>query len=256
MPDGRRLRGITTDVWSANIACIFTLLNLCCGFYAIMMHKMSLTTMDNWALGALLVGFGCDFLDGYLARKKNQTSAFGERLDSLSDLVTFGMAPMFFALSARIEWEVGLISACCLYLVCGAVRLARYDPESQGKMFKGMPIPVAGLTLAAAALASQHARYLEPSYPVAWFDLVPVTLGLMMISDIPFLKVSFAGPKKVLPIGLAILGAVSLKISHGDLPVATLSFTLAYVVICLMRALVLELPGRVRALQEARSAAD
>jgi CDP-diacylglycerol--serine O-phosphatidyltransferase len=246
-------------VWTANIACIFTLLNLLCGFYAMMMYKMSLTTMDNWALGALLVAFGCDFLDGWFARKKNQTSAFGERLDSLSDLISFGMAPMYFALSARHEWEVGLLFACGLYLVCGAVRLARYDPESQGKIFKGMPIPIAGLTLASFTLASRYGAgglaYFEPSSPVAWFDFVPGILGLLMISDIPFFKVSFAGPKKWMPITLGAVALLALGLTQ-DLPFSVLAFTVPYMILCLVLAVVRDLHGRLRAMQEARSAIE
>lgn len=243
-------------MWTANIACIFTLLNLLLGFFAIMMHHMSIT-MDSWALGALLAAFGCDFLDGYFARKKNQTSAFGERLDSLADLISFGTAPMFFALSAREEWEVGLLFACGLYLVCGAVRLARYDPESQGKMFKGMPIPIAGLTLASFTLATRYAGvpYFQPQSPIAWFDFVPGLIGLLMISDIPFQKVTFVGSKKWMPLTLAFIAVCALAVTQ-NLPVAVLAFTIPYIILCLVLAIARDLQGRVRATQEARSAVD
>lgn len=243
-------------MWTANIACIFTLMNLLLGFYAIMMHHMSIT-MDNWALGALLLAFGCDFLDGYFARKKNLTSAFGERLDSFADLISFGTAPMFFALSAREEWEVGLLFACGLYLVCGAVRLARFDPETQGKMFRGMPIPIAGLTLAAFTLATRYAgvECLQPSSPVAWFDFVPGALGLLMISDIPFMKVSFIGSKRWLPITLGAFATVILAVTE-NLPVAVLAFTIPYIVLCMVLAIVRDVQGRLRAMHEARSTID
>lgn len=240
MPGGRRLRGIEADVHNPNIACIFTLLNLCCGFYAMMMHKMSMNSMDNWALGALLCAFFCDFLDGYFARKKHLTSAFGERLDSLADLISFGTAPMFFALSARREWEIGLLFVCCLFLVCGAVRLARYDPLIQGKIFSGMPIPIAGLTLTASALTCGQ---------VPWFELVPGVLGILMISDVPFLKASFADSKKWMPLGLGVL-FVGTFVSSGDLALATLTFTLPYIGGCLVLAVYRDLQVRVQAMQK------
>lgn len=237
-------------MWTANIACLFTLTGLCCGFFAMMMHHMS-PTLGNWSLGALLVAFGCDFLDGYFARKKNQATAFGERLDSLSDLISFGTAPMFLALSGRSEWEVGLLFACGLYLVCGAVRLARYDPESQGKIFRGMPIPIAGLTLAAFTLATRYSPMpcFDPAGPVAWFDIVPGALGLLMISDIPFLKVSFVGPKKWMPIVLGAISVVTLVLTDS-LPVAVLAFTLPYLILCLSLAVVRDLQGRLRPTQD------
>src|SRR5207253_414437 len=79
-----------------NIACTVTLINLCCGFLAINLHMMG---MNALGMTVLIVAFLGDGVDGYLARKLNQTSAFGERLDSLADLVSFGLAPVFFALS-------------------------------------------------------------------------------------------------------------------------------------------------------------
>ncbi|NDD28052.1 MAG: hypothetical protein EB084_07285 [Proteobacteria bacterium] len=251
-------------MWTANIACIFTLMNLCCGFYAMMMHSMSIQpdktidgTIANWALGALLVSFGCDFLDGWFARRKNQATAFGERLDSLADLTSFGTAPMFFALSARREWEVGLLVACALYLVCGAVRLARYDPESQGKIFRGMPIPIAGLMLASFTVATRNSAvaWFDPTSPVAWFDLAPGAIGLLMISDIPFLKVSFTGPTRWMPFMLAAVG-FSVLFATRSLALAVLSFTVVYLILCLVLALTRDLQGRLRAMQEARSALD
>ncbi len=231
------------------------MMNLCCGFYAMMMHKMAINTMDSWALAALLIAFGCDFLDGYLARRGNLTSAFGERLDSLADLISFGTAPMFFALSMSKEWEVGLLVACGLYLVCGAARLARYDPVSQGKVFKGMPIPIAGLSLAAFSLVISESHVWKHSGNIHWFALAPVILGLLMISDIPFLKVSFVGPKKGLPLTLAAISLAVLAVTHS-LPLATLGFTVPYTILNFVLAAAGPLVGRMRALREARSAVD
>lgn len=238
-------------MWSANIACIFTVLNLCggffailcCGFYATMMHKMSMTTME-WALAALVAAFICDFFDGYLARMTNLSSAFGERLDSLADLTSFGVAPIAFALFARREWDFGLLFACGLYLVCGAVRLARYDPLAQSKLFKGLPIPVAGLTLASFTLTS---RWLP------WFDIAPAVLGFLMISDLPFVKASFSGSRKWMPIAFIVLFIASFVIS-GDLATAILTFTVAYLLANLLWALVRDVLARMRSMQANASA--
>lgn len=227
----------------ANIACVLTLSNLLCGFFAIMLVKME---MPHLALAALLVAFVCDGLDGAVARKAKMTSAFGERLDSLSDLTSFGMAPLFFALNARPEWEVGLTFVSGLYLVCGAVRLARYDPAIQKKLFSGMPIPMAGLLLTSLALTW------PPSLP--GFDFAPGLIGLLMISDIPFRKVSFQGRDILMPLSLGAGGVLVLSIWH-DLAFATLAFTFPYLVFNLMAAVALEFRARTAAIQARMAAA-
>lgn len=225
-------------MWRANIACIFTLSNLICGFFAIMLHLMGVAYWDL-ALLALLGAFFCDGIDGAVARKTNQTSAFGERLDSLSDLVSFGIAPVMFAIAVRPEWNIGLVSVCGLFLVCGAVRLARYDPLEQKKMFKGLPIPMAGLLLASFSVTSSW---------IPWFEVAPGLLGLLMISDIPFKKVSFRGFDALLPLCLTVSGLLMLLVYH-DLAFAMFSFTFTYLVLNLMAAVAIEVRGRIRAHQ-------
>jgi CDP-diacylglycerol---serine O-phosphatidyltransferase len=230
-------------VFSANIACIFTLCNLCCGFFAIMLHVYH---MDSLGLLSLIAAFFCDGLDGALARKTNAVTSFGERLDSLSDLVSFGMAPVFFAMSAHQDWEIGLTVGVALFLVCGAVRLARYDPTEQKHLFKGMPIPMGGLLLSAFSLTSGF---------LPWFAVAPALLGLLMISDIPFLKVSFHGWNKLLPICLGLFSVGVLIVYYGDVGFATLAFTVPYLLLNLMLAPIRDVLTRIRTAQ-ARAAAS
>lgn len=224
----------------ANIACVLTLTNLLCGFFAIMLVK----GQPYWALVALICAFFCDGLDGAVARKMKTTSPFGERLDSLADLTAFGMAPVFFALNARPEWEIGLTFVCGLYLVCGAVRLARYDPAVQKKQFSGMPIPMAGLLLTSFSMTSDF---------LPWFDVAPGLIGLLMISDIPFRKVSFSGRDALMPISLGA-GGILVLVLFRDLAFATLAFTFPYLVFNLMAAVARDFRARAGAIQ-ARNAA-
>lgn len=230
---------------TANIASICTLCNLCCGFFAMVLCLMG---HPVWALASLVLGFFLDGLDGALARRTNRVSVFGERLDSLSDLTTFGMAPALLALRSpnHTQWELGLVLVVAFYLACGAVRLARYDPCEQKHRFSGMPIPMAGLLLAAFSQTSDH---------VPWFHAAPAVLGLLMVSDVPFMKVSFVGRRVLLPL---ILGAFSLTAlafnpAH-DLAVAMLAFTVPYLVLNLSLALMRDVRGRLRQAAEARAA--
>lgn len=229
----------------ANLASICTLCNLTCGFLAMVSYLMG---HPVWALALLVVGFFLDGLDGALARRTNSASAFGERLDSLSDLTTFGMAPAFMALRSphHLEWEPSLMAVVAMFLVCGAIRLARYDPKEQKYRFSGMPIPMAGLLLAAFSQTSDH---------VPWFHAAPAVLGLLMVSDVPFMKVSFVGRRMLLPL---ILGAFSLSVlalnPRHDLAVAMLGFTVPYLVLNLFLALLRDVRGRLRTAAEARAA--
>lgn len=107
-----------------------------------------------WAAYAILAAAVCDGLDGSVARLTRTQSAFGVQLDSLCDMVSFGVAPAFviynFALyeSSRVGF-----AACFIYVVCGALRLARFNVQSSvGKAsgnFTGIPIPMAAMPVCA-----------------------------------------------------------------------------------------------------------
>lgn len=213
-----------------NWACVVTVSNLLLGFFAVLLRLKGHLDLALWALVGAFVGDG---VDGTIARRTNMTSVFGERLDSLSDLIGFGVAPVFFALHPRTEWDPLLLVACSLYLAGGAIRLARYDPLEQKNKFRGMPIPISGLLLTAFSVV----------FPaVAWYAVVPALLGILMVSDIPFAKVKFGGRESW---WAAVLGAVSLLVlllSH-ELPLAMLAFGIPYLVVNLM----LSLPGMRRA---------
>ncbi|GAB4240112.1 MAG: CDP-diacylglycerol--serine O-phosphatidyltransferase [Candidatus Methylacidiphilales bacterium] len=110
----------------------------------------------------ILGAFICDSLDGRLARLGGQESAFGRELDSLADIVSFGVAPallLFKIVLAELPERLGWIIACT-YLAFGAFRLARFnvlasDPESGGQLkdFTGFPIPAAAALIASITLA-------------------------------------------------------------------------------------------------------
>ena len=131
-----------------------------------------------WAAAVVIVCGILDSFDGLVARRMDQSSPFGEQLDSLADIVAFGIAPaltMYFALDST---PVVALATCVVFVLCGAWRLARFALlEDRHRFFLGLPIPPAGVIMASAAA-------LAPPVAIA----VPMTLvvSVLMISDIPF----------------------------------------------------------------------
>src|SRR5215510_12442295 len=144
---------------------LFTIGNIFCGYYSVIS-----TIRGNWDLAAILIGIGylLDGLDGRIARLTKTASDFGIQLDSLADIVTFGIAPAMLAFS----WGLGATEAAdgtvakhvhqfgslatFAFVVCGALRLARFNtqakkpPETASKRyFVGLPIPAAAGMVAA-----------------------------------------------------------------------------------------------------------
>jgi len=164
----------------------------------------SAAAFDHAAL-AIAVAIVCDGLDGRIARMTNTSSAFGKELDSLADVITFGVAPSLLAylwgvrqvlpsghpqIEARL-FHFGVV-ICFLFLICGACRLARFNitvdpkPRNPGrpdrKYFVGMPIP-AGAGVIAAVI------HFESGSPIhnLWMSLVWLALvafvGFLMVSS-------------------------------------------------------------------------
>ena len=130
-----------------------TLGGMFCGFYAILASFKGHFIFSAWAI---LIAVIFDGLDGWVARLTNSTTKFGIQLDSLSDLVAFGVAPAVLIYSwglqpyGRLGW-----GASFLYVICGALRLARYNVQmgtSESKAFVGLPIPAAGIVVASLVL--------------------------------------------------------------------------------------------------------
>src|SRR5512134_1333776 len=130
-----------------------TLCGMFCGFYAIMSAINGNFVHAAWAI---ILANIFDGLDGWIARLTNTTTRFGVELDSLSDLVAFGVAPavMMYKWSlmpfGRLGW-----AAAFLFVACGALRLARFNVQTGvagSKAFKGMPIPAAATILASIVI--------------------------------------------------------------------------------------------------------
>lgn len=121
------------------IADLVTILNLVSGFLAI---YSSAKGYFFQACYFILFGVLFDFLDGRVARHLNQTSEIGKHLDSLADIVSFGIAPAVL-LSAALDSRL-LVFVSAIFVSCGTYRLARFNVQKE-KGFFGMPITVNGV---------------------------------------------------------------------------------------------------------------
>ena len=159
-----------------NAANLITSASLACGFGALV-----LATDGHliWAGVAVLVAAVLDVLDGAVARRLAVCGRFGSELDSLADLVAFGVAPAFMLLEGplRDAPELG-VPTCMAFVVASAWRLARFSLVQRLDHFVGLPIPTAGLVLALSATA----------LPVGLALGMAVALALLMVSTIPFPK--------------------------------------------------------------------
>jgi CDP-diacylglycerol--serine O-phosphatidyltransferase len=174
------------------IPSFFTLMNLFCGFLAIISIAEGRLFFGAW----LIVFAGLfDALDGFMARLSNATSQFGIELDSISDVVSFGVAPGFLLYSFGLEALpfVGIILSA-LPPLCGAVRLARYNvdvQESREDFFKGLPIPGQAIMISAFYLTFYNQLELFDSFEYGINAvLIPliILLSFLMVSTIPFDK--------------------------------------------------------------------
>src|SRR5437588_2622292 len=203
---------------------LFTALNILAGFYSLMATMSAFRLLgiggaqqikeatDRLDYAALAIGwaFVCDMLDGRIARMTKSTTEIGIQLDSLADIVSFGLAPAMLAYAwgygtALQDWSNARQLAWFLsfmYVICGGFRLARFNvqasrprPLAEGtqkvdkKSFVGLPIPVAGCLIAAIVhfsplpirYAPRHAELLA----VLMMVLVAV-LSVLMVSTLRF----------------------------------------------------------------------
>jgi CDP-diacylglycerol--serine O-phosphatidyltransferase len=168
---------------------LFTTANLFCGFYTIVQATLG----DPWhaALGIVLA-MVFDILDGRVARLARATSRFGAEYDSLSDIVSFGVAPAMLAFAGGDLRDLGRAGwvLTFLYVVCAALRLARFNvaPSRFKGRFEGLPSPAAAGMLAATAWFALflEERFGQIPFPAAGIAVGTALLGLLMVSRIPY----------------------------------------------------------------------
>ena len=165
---------------------LFTSANLFCGFFAII---AAIQGRYETAAIAILVACVFDGLDGKVARITHSTSLFGTEYDSLSDLVAFGVAPGILAFQWALEpfGRLGWL-ACFMFVICGALRLARFNVQKnqvEAKFFKGLPIPAAACFIASLILFTTALGVGGESRHIIIITLVYV-LSFLMVSSIRY----------------------------------------------------------------------
>jgi CDP-diacylglycerol--serine O-phosphatidyltransferase len=197
---------------------LFTVSSILCGFYAMTLcaGDASPTHLYQAAL-AIFFGMFFDAFDGRVARLTKTQSLFGQELDSLADVISFGAAP------ALLVWKWALaglglpgLLAAFLYASCGALRLARFnvlafksDKGGGGSFFVGMPIPFAACGVISMIIAWEQSRGGPLPESARWPVLgVVVFLGLLMVSTVRYRTFKDARPNaKSLSIAVAVIAA-------------------------------------------------
>src|SRR5688572_1282858 len=186
-----------------HLADFFTLGNAACGVGAVFFAMLYMSTQlafHFYAAAALApAAFIFDVLDGRIARARHQHSALGRELDSLSDVISFGVAPAALAFAAGLQggWDA---AALIYFVCCGVSRLARYnvtaedlagDESGKVKYFEGTPIPTSVLLTGVLAYAAWQGRVGDSLWGGAvqigpwelhWLALLFVLSGSLMIS--------------------------------------------------------------------------
>ncbi|MGH7740133.1 MAG: CDP-diacylglycerol--serine O-phosphatidyltransferase [bacterium] len=173
----------------------------------------------------ILVCIFLDFMDGQVARATGTTSRFGMEFDSLSDLISFGMAPaILIYLSVLRYLSVWGIAITILYVVCAAIRLARFNVQSQveeKEHFTGLPSPAAAGLLASYVLLSRWAGWYGKGVilnkVMGWYEenisfveltiipILTVVIALVMVSTIAYPSFKKWKRERIKPITLGIV---------------------------------------------------
>ena len=241
---------------------MITLSSIFCGFVSIRVSA-SATEEDHFYKAALLIVFAMffDILDGRVARATKTQSAFGLQIDSLADVISFGVAPAMLVYQwtlHRLDGDavpLGLIGSF-VFIACGAVRLARFNvlsmgeqgkPQKPGKYIVGLPIPGAAGILVSIIVANHAAAGVFGNVEYVW-ALFAVTLGLsfLMVSTIRFR--SFKDVKLNARTVLLVTAAVgsSAVISYKTKPQFVLVWLLGFYIMMGIFESLWQLPGRLR----------
>ncbi len=180
---------------------LFTLANLFFGIWSMVLSAHGEFYQASWWI--VIAGI-LDMLDGRIARMSNTGSEFGAELDSLVDLVSFGVAPAML-ISQLVFFELGGFAWLFGYgfIVCVTLRLARYNlhqDDEKPAMFTGLPSTAGGMTLAAYYPFTQTAYYQTQLSHLPWSQimiLITIALSLAMVSNISYAKAPRIGVKTV-----------------------------------------------------------
>lgn len=202
------------------LANFMTYLSLIFGFLSIIFSLESQFTFSCWSI---LFSVVFDGLDGQIARRNPVPSAFGKELDSLVDVVSFGIAPAILGyVFVYDDFQIIAVIALFIYLSCSVFRLAKYNITPKDKMvnyFIGLPTTMSGALLASFVLIYRKKQemilpefvpdILYPQYTPAIFIILVLILSVLMVSKIKYLNLDglkqLMGKSSILWVSIAIL---------------------------------------------------
>jgi CDP-diacylglycerol--serine O-phosphatidyltransferase len=214
---------------------LFTLSSIFCGFYATVLCASAAPDAETFYRAALLIVFAAffDVIDGRVARLTKTQSAFGVQIDSLADVVSFGVAPSVLVYQWSLH-SLGLAGAffAFAFCACGAIRLARFNvltmtktsaPKKPPRYIVGLPIPGAAGVLVALVLANHSVAGNLPQQPYIVLGAV-LALSFFMVSTIKFRSFKDLKNRRT-----AVLFALLL----GSSAVVALSFNISFALVSL-----------------------
>jgi CDP-diacylglycerol--serine O-phosphatidyltransferase len=208
---------------------LITASSLFAGFYS-----MVASLNGNFSTAAIWIFISaiCDGLDGKVARMTGTTSKFGVEFDSLADLVAFGVTPalLMYAWALKPFGRLGWVAAF-LFLVCAALRLARFNVQVdtvESKRFVGLPTPASACMVASTVLLFYHFDWPSSFKRLAILGLIYL-LAFLMVSN--FRYYSFKDPAliKRQPFGFLLLAVVLLIVVAAEPVVMTFAVLLLYI---------------------------
>ena len=191
---------------------LFTSASLFGGFYAII---ASIQGRYEAAAVAIILAAICDGIDGRVARLTGTASDFGREFDSLSDLVSFGVAPAVLAYLWALKpfGRLGWLAAF-MYAICGALRLARFNVETtrmKSMFFKGLPIPMAAFFIASLILFSYNFQEFVEKREIIIIIMI-YALSFLMVSSLNYFSFKEINIKNRKPFNVLVTSILILLI--------------------------------------------
>jgi CDP-diacylglycerol--serine O-phosphatidyltransferase len=227
---------------------LITLLSMFGGFYSIIASFNSEYELAAWAI---MIASVFDVLDGWVARMTHTATRFGIEIDSLSDAISFGVAPAVLVYTWTLSsfGKVGWLGSFFL-VACAALRLARFNVQMGGaekKHFTGLPTPASALVIATSVIAYDEVveilehlnlvRLADVMVKDYWVLALTFLLAGLMVSNITYHSIKEANLKERRPFGILVIiaGFLALVAYHPALVLFFVSIT--YVAIGLVEAL-------------------
>jgi CDP-diacylglycerol--serine O-phosphatidyltransferase len=227
---------------------LITLLSMFFGFYSIV---ASLNSDYERAAWAILIASIFDVLDGWVARITHTATRFGIEIDSLSDVISFGVAPgiLVYTWTLSSFGKIGWLGSFFL-VACAALRLARFNVQMGGaekKHFTGMPTPAAALVIATTVLAYEEVlgilegwkldRLADAMGKDYWVLALTFLLAGLMVSNITYHSLKEANLKERRPFGILVFIAAFLAIVAYHPALVLFLVSILYVTVGIAEAL-------------------